>query len=115
MGQPTDGMMVAAVSRVVSGTRMPSTRIPNPDRISGCVIGAVDIFAKVTPHPGDAFAANHIIRINQFVDSRDGGDMSADHDLRSGRDAAHASAHLAHFAEVRNDAGDADDVVFVSR
>jgi len=33
---PHGGMMVAAVSLVESGTRIPSTRMPKPDRISGC-------------------------------------------------------------------------------
>ncbi len=64
MGQPTEGMMVAAVSRVVSGTRIPSTCMPKPDRISGWVIGSIRIFTQITPHPGDALAADHAIRIN---------------------------------------------------
>ena len=75
--------------------------------------GRVRVFAQITAHPGDALAANHAIGINQFVDAGDGGDVPADQDLRFGRQPANSAAHFAHLAEVRDDAGDADDVVFV--
>ena len=55
----------------------------------------ISIFSKVTPHPGYTFATNHIIRINQFVDSRDGGDVSTDHDLPIGVMRRTRPAHLA--------------------
>ncbi len=47
--------------------------------------GGAGVFAEIAAHPGDAFAANNAIRINQFVDAGNGGDVSADDDLRLGR------------------------------
>ena len=40
IGHPTEGIMVAAVSRVLSGTLMPRIRKPKPERISGWTTGA---------------------------------------------------------------------------
>ena len=77
MGHPTEGMIVAAVSRELSGIRMPSTRMPKPERISGCSIGAARVFAEIAAHPGDAFAAHDVIGIDQFVEGGNGGDVSA--------------------------------------
>ncbi len=41
MGQPTEGMMVAAVVPLDCGSFTPSVRAPNPETISGWAIGAV--------------------------------------------------------------------------
>src|SRR5438132_5519224 len=42
IGQPTEGMIVAAGSPPPAGALSPSSRIPNDDSIIGCVIGASD-------------------------------------------------------------------------
>ena len=73
--------------------------------------GSVRIFAEIAPHPRDAFAAHDVIGIDQLIESGNGGDVPANDDRGFGRQAAHAAAHLAHLAEVRNNAGDSDDVV----
>src|ERR1035441_4172791 len=41
MGQPTDGMMVAATAPLVCGSFIPRVRASNPEMISGCRIGAL--------------------------------------------------------------------------
>ena len=103
--------MVAAVSRVRSGIFMPRTRMPKPERISGWAMGAAGIFAEIAAHPGDAFAADNVICIDEFIERGNGGNVSADDDVGFGREFAHEAAHLADFGEVGDDAGDADDVV----
>ena len=78
----------------------------------GMLDGRTWVFAEIAAHPRDAFAAHDVVGINQLVEAGNGGDMSADDDGGLGRQAAHAAAHLAHLAEIRDDAGDADNVVF---
>ena len=113
MGQPTEGMMVAAVSRVVVGN--PHAQNPHAEAGEnfGMRDGRVGIFAEIAAHPGDALAAHHVIGINQFVEAGNGRDVSADDNGGVGRELAYAAAHLAHLAEIGDDAGDADNVVVV--
>ena len=40
MGQPTDGMIVAAVAPLRSGKRMPMMRVRMPETMAGCRMGA---------------------------------------------------------------------------
>ncbi len=75
-------------------------------------MGAVGIFAEIAAHPSDSLASHHVIRVNQFVEAGNGGDVPADDDGRARRQPAHAPAHLTHLGEVGNDAGDAHDVIF---
>ena len=41
MGQPTEGMMVAAVAPLRSGKRMPMIRVRIPETMAGCRMGAL--------------------------------------------------------------------------
>ena len=41
MGQPTDGIIVAAVAPLRSGSRMPMMRVRMPETIAGCRMGAL--------------------------------------------------------------------------
>ena len=74
-------------------------------------MGAAGIFAEITAHPADALAAHDAIRINQFVDAGNGGDVSTDDDGGFGRETAHPAAHLADLAEIGDNARDSDNVV----
>ena len=73
--------------------------------------GRVGIFAQITSHPADSFTADDMVGVDQLVELRNGRDVTADHDGRFRRQLAHAAAHLAHLAEVGDDAGDAYNVV----
>ena len=75
------------------------------------VDGRAGIFAKIAAHPADSFAANHEVRIDQFVELGNCGDVPTDDDGRFRRQLPYPAAHLAHLAEVGDDAGNADDVV----
>ena len=71
------------------------------------------IFAEEAAHPGNAFAAHDVVGIEHVFHAGNAGDVAADDDGGVRRKLAHAAAHLAHLAEVGNDAGDSDDVVLV--
>src|SRR5450755_3264534 len=64
--------------------------------------------------PADALAFDYMIGVKHPLDVRNGGHMSADDDRRFRRVLTHEAAHLAHLADVRDDAGNPDDVVMIS-
>ena len=49
------------------------------------------------------------------LNARNGGDMSAHHDRRRGRQLSHHAAHFPHLADVHDDRRDAHDVVRIGR
>ena len=55
-----------------------------------------------------------MVGINHVFDAGNAGNMATDDDGGVGRELAYAAAHFADFAEVGNDAGDANDVVVMS-
>jgi hypothetical protein len=75
--------------------------------------GRVGIFAEVTAHPGNAFAAHDVVGVNEVLKSGRSGYVTADDDVRIGRELAHHATHLADFAEVHDDGRNSDDVVVV--
>ncbi len=75
--------------------------------------GRFYIFAEVAAHPGDAVALDDMIGVQKVLDAGDGRDVPADDDGRMRRELPHHAAHLARFAHVHDDRGDADHVVVV--
>ena len=71
MGHPTEGIIVAAVSRVLSGIAHSQHAHTKSGEDFGMLDGSVRVFAKIAAHPGDAFAAHDEIGINQFVEARE--------------------------------------------
>ena len=76
-------------------------------------VSAARILAEELAHPRHAFAPDDMIGVDHPFDSRDRGDVAADHDRRPRRMETHQAAHLPHLADVDDDRGDADDVVVV--
>ena len=76
--------MVAAVSRVLSGT----LHAKNAQAEAGENLGMHDrrarVLAEIAAHPGDAFAAHDVVGVDHVVDAGNGGHMSADDDRRVG-------------------------------
>src|SRR5262249_26500847 len=75
--------------------------------------GSGIVFAEEAAHPGDAFAAHDVIRVHHVADSGNRCDVSADDDGGLRPNLANALAHLPHLADVGDDGGDADNVVFL--
>jgi hypothetical protein len=73
--------------------------------------GGVLIFAKVPPHPGDAFPTHIVVGVGQRFDGRYGSDMSAQDNGGMRRELAHHAAHFARFTDIRDNRSDANDVV----
>jgi hypothetical protein len=71
------------------------------------------IFAQVLTHPGDALATDDVVGVDHVTEAGKGSDVSPDDDGGVGRKLAHHAAHFAHLADVRDDRGNADDVVRV--
>ena len=114
MGQPTEGMIVAAVAPLRSGTRIPMMRVRIPETMAGWRIGAPFILAEIAAHPGDAFAAHDVVRVDHLFDAGNGGDVPTDDNRRIRRKLADHAAHLAHLCHIHDDRGDANDVVLMS-
>jgi hypothetical protein len=81
MGQPTEGMTVAAVRPLWLGSRIPMMRLD-----SGNYTGMADrrmlVFSEVAAHPGDSFAADNVIGIDYVVNVGSRGDVPADTNYR---------------------------------
>src|ERR1700751_1000968 len=75
--------------------------------------GSAWIFAKISAHPGNAFAFNDMVGVDHVINAWDGSDVAANNDLRVGRELAYDAAHLAHFPDVHDDGGDADNVILL--
>jgi len=110
MGQPTDGIIVAAF--FLRHAQSHDARL-KPGNDLGMADGRVGIFAQVLPHPGDSFAAHNVVGIDHVLKARSRGHVPADNDFRLRRKLAHHAAHLAHLADVDDDRRDADDVIFI--
>ena len=105
--------MVAAVPPLRPGSLHPSVRPSIAGDDLGVLDGGVFVLAEEAAHPADAVALDDVVGIDEVFDSGDGGDVSADHDGGLGGEAADDAAHVAHFADVDDDGGDAHDVVVV--
>ena len=104
--------MVAAVSLVDSGTGMPNTRMPKPER-TRMHYRRLRVFAQVLTHPGDALAPDDVFGIDQRLDFGNGGNVTAhDDDELEKVQPGGTSPALCQFG---NDARDAYDVVLVLR
>ncbi len=80
MGQPTDGMMVAAVPPFRCGRRTPMMRVSQTGNNGGVADRRVLVFSQVAAHPGDAFSAHDVIGINHPLQAGNGSYVSAHHD-----------------------------------
>ena len=113
MGQPTDGMMVAAVPPFRSGSLQAHDAGAESGNDIGMLNGRVGIFAKIAPHPGNSLAAHDVIGVDHVVEPGRRRHMSANHNHRFRRELAHDAAHLTHLADIDDDRRNSDDIVFV--
>ena len=111
IGQPTDGMMVAAVLPLSPGSGMPMVRPPKPDTISGWRTGALVVLAQESAHPRNAVALHDVVGVDHVLDPGNRRHMAAHHDGGARRHASHHPAHLGHLADVHDNRSDPHDVV----
>ena len=111
IGQPTDGMMVAAVVPLLLRQRDAQDARAEAGDDLGMADRRALVLAQEAAHPGDAVAAHDVVGVDHRLDAGNGGHVPADHDRGLRRELAHHAAHLAHLADVDDDRGDADDVV----
>src|SRR5512142_2490918 len=71
------------------------------------------VFAKIVPHPGNAFAPHDVIGVDEMRESGNRGHVPAHNDHRLRRDLAYALAHLTHLADVGDDRRNAADVILM--
>ena len=76
---------------------------------------SVDRLAEKRAEPPDPFALDDMVRLKQLLEAGDRRHMAADDDRRCRGVLPDQTAHLAHLADVDDDARDADHVVLVGR
>ena len=114
-GQPTEGMIVAAVPPSECGILIPSVRASKPETIAGCWIGALTSSPRkariqAMPSPRTMWSASSMCSTPGIAATCPPTTMVG---LR--REFAHDAAHLPHFADIDDDRGDADDVVALAQ
>ena len=115
IGQPTDGMIVAAGLPPPRGAGNPISRKPNDDGMTGCSIGRSGSSPRILAQPRHALALHDVIGVDHRLDARNRRDVPADDDRRPRRVLPDEPAHLPDLADVDDDADEADDVVVVRR
>ena len=79
MGQPTDGMTVAATSR--AGRELHAhVPVPKPERMSGWRMGAAGVLAQKAAEPRTAFAADDVVGVDPVGNVGDRRDVPAHDD-----------------------------------
>src|SRR5262245_66672422 len=75
----------------------------------------ISVFAQKLPQPADAIAADDIVGVYLLVELRHIGHVTADDNGGTGSMLPSNLAHFSDFHPVRDDAGDANDVIASSR
>ena len=113
IGQPTDGINVAAFDAGVVAERHAhdagsdvgqDARVPDRLRL---------VFAEKPAHPANALPFDDVVGIDPPVQIRHIGDVPADDDGRLGLMLADQPAHPPHLEEIGDDGADAHHVVFL--
>jgi hypothetical protein len=111
MGQPTDGIRVAAVSLGRAPIFTPRIRLSTAERISGWRIGRAASWPRKARNQAMPFASHDVVRVDPLREAGEVGHVAAHHDGGLGLVEPDESAHLGQLEEVRDDRADADDVV----
>ena len=114
IGQPTEGIIVAAVPPSRCGSCTPMMRCLQAGNNRGMLNRRVLIFAQIAPHPGDSFSAHDVVGIDHRFNARDRGHMAADYDLESG-ESSRTMRHISRTLQnVHDDRGDSHHVILMS-
>ena len=116
IGQPTEGMSVAATSPGCLARLTPTLRVPMPETIRGWRMGCSGVLAQEAAEPADAFALDDVVGVDPLGAGRACWRCGPPTTIVArGRYCADQLAHLLHLEQVGNDAADAHHVVLRGR